>query len=224
MTTRPSVIVFDVNETLSDMSPLADAFTRAGVPASLARLWFTEVLRDGFALTSAGDNPAFADLATDSLHRLLTQTSGPGDYQEQVDSIMAVFTNLSLHPDAAAGISALSRITELITLSNGATSVAESLLGRGGVRDEFSRFLSVQDAPRWKPAREAYDYAGRETGQTVDRLLLVAVHPWDIHGANAAGLKTAWINRTGASYPSYFTGPDIEAEDLVALAGQLAGS
>ncbi|MBG6218923.1 2-haloacid dehalogenase [Arthrobacter sp. CAN_A6] len=224
MTTRPSVIVFDVNETLSDMGPLADAFTRAGVPASLARLWFTEVLRDGFALTSAGDNPAFADLATDSLHRLLTQTSGPGDYQEQVDSIMAVFTNLSLHPDAGPGISALSRITQLITLSNGATSVAESLLSRGGVQDKFSRFLSVQDAPRWKPAREAYDYAARETGQTVDQLLLVAVHPWDIHGANTAGLKTAWINRTGASYPSYFTAPDIEAEDLVTLAGKLTGS
>lgn len=224
MFTTPSVIVFDVNETLSDMGPLADAFTRAGVPASLARLWFTEVLRDGFALTSAGDNPAFADLATDSLSRLLAQTSGPGDYQEQVDSIMAVFTNLSLHPDAAPGILALSRIMELITLSNGATSVAESLLGRGGVGDKFSRFLSVQNAPRWKPAREAYDYAAREAGQTVDRLLLVAVHPWDIHGANAAGLKTAWINRTGASYPSYFTAPDIEAEDLVALAGKLAGS
>ncbi|WP_253905887.1 hypothetical protein [Arthrobacter sp. H5] len=119
MSITPSVIVFDVNETLSDMGPLADAFTRAGVPASLARLWFTEVFRDGFALTSAGDNPAFADLATDSLHRVVTQTLGPGDYLEQVDSIMGVFTNLSLHPDAAPGILALSRITELITLSNG---------------------------------------------------------------------------------------------------------
>ncbi|WP_051427643.1 HAD hydrolase-like protein [Arthrobacter sp. H20] len=111
-----------------------------------------------------------------------------------------------------------------MALTNGAISVAESLLGRGGIPDEFSRLHSVQDAPRWKPAREAYDYAARETGQTVDRLLLVAVHPWDIHGANAAGLKTAWINRTGAFYPSYFTAPDIEAEELVALAGKLAES
>ncbi len=102
--------------------------------------------------------------------------------------------------------------------------MAETLLSRGGVRDQFSRFLSVQDAPRWKPAREADDYAARVTGETADRLLPVAVPAWDIHGANAAGLKTAWINRAGASYPSSFTALDIEAEDLVALAGKLAGS
>ncbi|MBG6192407.1 2-haloacid dehalogenase [Arthrobacter sp. CAN_A212] len=222
MTATPSVIVFDVNETLSDMGPLAEAFNRAGAPASLARLWFTEVLRDGFALTAAGNNPAFADLATDNLSRHLAQTSGQGDYQKQIEAIMGVFKNLPLHPDAAPGIKALSRITQLITLSNGATSVAEDLLERGGVQDKFSRFLSVQDAPRWKPASEAYDYAARELNQSANQLLLVAVHPWDIHGANVAGLQTAWINREGASYPSYFTPPDIEAEDLLVLADKIA--
>ena len=223
MTITPSVIIFDVNETLSDMGPLAEAFSQAGMPASLTRPWFAELLRDGFALTAAGDNPEFAHLATDNLHRLLTEASGPGNYQRQVDDIMGVFKNLAMHADVAPGIKALSRVAELVTLSNGATSVAESLVTRGGVQDEFKKFLSVQDAPRWKPAREAYDYAARETGHTVDELLLVAVHPWDIHGAHAAGLRTAWINRTGGTYPSYFTAPDIEAEDLIALAGKLTG-
>ncbi|MBG6226632.1 2-haloacid dehalogenase [Arthrobacter sp. CAN_A2] len=221
MTITPSVIVFDVNETLSDMGPLAEAFSQAGMPESLTRPWFAELLRDGFALTAAGDNPDFADLAKDTLHRLLTQTSGPGNYQRHVGDIMGAFTNLALHADVAPGITALSRVADLVTLSNGATSVAESLLTRGGVQNEFKGFLSVQDALRWKPAREAYDYAATATGHPVDELLLVAVHPWDIHGAHAAGLRTAWINRTGATYPSYFTAPDIEAEDLVALAGIL---
>lgn len=175
MTITPSVIIFDVNETLSDMGPLAEAFSQAGMPASLTRPWFAELLRDGFALTAAGDNPEFAHLATDNLHRLLTEASGPGNYQRQVDDIMGAFKNLAMHADAAPGIKALSRVAELVTLSNGATSVAESLVTRGGVQDEFKRFLSVQDAPRWKPAREAYDYAARETGHTVDELLLVAV-------------------------------------------------
>lgn len=200
------------------MAPLGSAFTDSGLPGNLSRAWFAELLRDGFALTASGDNPAFADLATDSLHRLLTQTSGPADYQGQVDHIMGVFKNLSLHPDAAPGIEALNRITQLVTLSNGATSVAESLMNRGGVQDKFSKFFSVQDAPRWKPAREAYDYAARQTGHTTGHLMLVAVHPWDIHGAKTAGLQTAWINRAAAAYPSYFTQPDIEARDLLELA------
>jgi 2-haloacid dehalogenase len=56
MTTAISVIVFDVNETLSDMSPLGERFSEVGAPAELARLWFSTLLRDGFALAASGDN------------------------------------------------------------------------------------------------------------------------------------------------------------------------
>jgi 2-haloacid dehalogenase len=224
MTVAPSVIVFDVNETLSDMKPLGEAFARFGMPESTARLWFTEILRDGFALTAAGNNPAFAEIATDILRRFIARGDGTGDVEEKVAHIMDAFMGMSLHPDAAPGLKELGRIAQLVTLANGAASAADSLLTRGGVRDEFSRLLSVQDAPLWKPARKAYEYAAGELGEPVNRLLLVAAHPWDIHGANAAGLHTAWINRAGAAYPSYFSPPTIEAEDLVALAATLAAA
>ena len=72
MRTAPSVIVFDVNETLSDMSPLADIFAETGAPASLAKLWFATLLRDGFALTAAGDNSAFAEIGAEALRGLRT--------------------------------------------------------------------------------------------------------------------------------------------------------
>jgi len=48
------VVVFDVNETLSDMAPLAQRFADIGAPPALARLWFAALLRDGFARTAAG--------------------------------------------------------------------------------------------------------------------------------------------------------------------------
>ncbi len=53
MQPRPSVIVFDVNETLSDMAPLAARFADVGAPDLLAKVWFASVLRDGFALAAA---------------------------------------------------------------------------------------------------------------------------------------------------------------------------
>jgi 2-haloacid dehalogenase len=37
---------------------------------------------------------------------------------------------------------------------------------------------------------------------------MVAVHPWDIDGAARAGLRTAWLDRTGAGYPAHLTPPD----------------
>lgn len=63
----PRVIVFDVNETLSDLSPIRERFEDLGAPAHLAAPWFAGLLRDGFVLTITGDNPAFADLAAASL-------------------------------------------------------------------------------------------------------------------------------------------------------------
>ncbi len=38
MNNAPSVIVFDVNETLSDMSPMGARFAEVGAPAPLAKL------------------------------------------------------------------------------------------------------------------------------------------------------------------------------------------
>lgn len=220
MTTTPHLIVFDVNETLSDMAPLGAAFERVGVAAGLSRAWFAGVLRDGFALAATGGNAGFAEIAQDSLHRLLTEQAVPAS-GESAEDIMGAFTSLGVHPDVVSGVKALRGVAELVTLSNGAGQVAETLLSGAGVREQFSEILSVQDAPAWKPARSAYAYAATHCGRNPQDMLLVAVHPWDIHGAHHAGLRTAWINRAGAAYPSYFARPDWEAADLPSLAAQL---
>jgi 2-haloacid dehalogenase len=70
-TGTPSVVVFDVNETLSDLSGMAERFADVGAPGHLAALWFASVLRDGFALTAAGATPRFAELATGLLDAVL---------------------------------------------------------------------------------------------------------------------------------------------------------
>ncbi|MDJ0460091.1 HAD hydrolase-like protein, partial [Arthrobacter sp. NQ7] len=80
----------------------------------------------------------------------------------------------------------------------------------------------VEDAPAWKPARSSYEYAAARTGTDPGSMLLVAVHPWDIHGAARAGLRTAWLNRTGDNYPAYFEAPDVTISALTELPPALA--
>jgi 2-haloacid dehalogenase len=53
--------------------------------------------------------------------------------------------------------------------------------------------------------------------------LLIAAHPWDVHGAKRAGLRAGWVNRRGQPYPEVFAPPDVSAGDLPALARALAG-
>jgi 2-haloacid dehalogenase len=220
---RPRVIVFDVNQTLSDLAPLADRFGEMGAPPELATAWFAGLLRDGFALSTTGEIAPFADIAKAELEWVLRPVVGEERLPDAVRHVLDGLGSLGVHPDVVDGVRALrNRDIELVTLSNGAASVAEGLLGRAGIRDQFSRLLSVEDAGVWKPAAAAYEHALSECGVPADDAMLVAVHPWDIHGAARAGLRTAWLNRSGASYPSHFAEPELSSVSLVGLAAALA--
>ena len=222
MQPRPRVIVFDVNETLSDMAPMAGRFADIGASDLLARVWFAGVLRDGFALTAAGGRETFARLARGGLEAVLAGASLNRPAAEAADHVLAGFSDLSVHPDVPGGVRLLREGgLRLVTLSNGSADVAGRLLAKAGIRGEFEHLLSVEDAGAWKPALAAYAYAARVCAVPAEQMLLVAVHPWDIHGARQAGMRTGWIARQPAPYPGYFAAPDLHAPDLSALATQI---
>jgi 2-haloacid dehalogenase len=207
------LFVFDVNETLSDLGPMGRRFAEVGLPPDGARLWFTAVLRDGIGVAAAGALVPFADVARGVLRPMVS-----GD-EAAVEHVLAGFLELPVHPDVAVGVRALTAAGHrLVTLSNGAASIADGLLTRAGIRDQFEAVLSVEDAGVWKPARAAYLHAADRAGVPPAEATLVAVHPWDIDGAARAGLRTAWLNRTGADYPTHLTPPDR----TVAAVGELS--
>ncbi|ORI20480.1 haloacid dehalogenase, type II [Rhodococcus sp. 1163] len=217
---RPRVIVFDVNETLSDMSTMPERFVDVGATSPLAGSWFGGLLRDGFALSAAGNAGKFADVGSRLLKAMLhgVQLNRPLD--AAVEHIMDGFLRLDVHPDVADGVTALAEIgIRMITLSNGSVGVAEKLLDSAGLLSRFEMLLSVDAVGEWKPAAHAYEYALAQCDVDDPReAMLVAVHPWDIDGASRAGLATAWLNRDGGGYPDYFHAPDLEATSLVRLA------
>ena len=222
MPVRPDVIVFDVNETLSDMSPMGARFADVGAPPELARLWFASLLRDGFALTAAGAKAQFAILAEGVLRAQLAGVTLDRDDDAAVEHVLAGMSALTVHPDVPDGLRRLRRGgSRLVTLTNGAASVADSLLTRAGVRDELEELLSVEDAPAWKPAEASYLWAAERCGVNPGDAMLVAVHPWDIDGAARAGMRTAWLDRRGTAYPSYFIAPELTATSLTHLADLL---
>jgi len=220
---RLPVIVFDVNETLSDMTPLARRFADVGAPEHLAALWFTSVLRDGFALTAAGAQQPFTAIAAGVLRTLFSGLDLTRDTDAAIEHVMEGFGGLGTHPDVPDGVRALHDAGfRLVTLSNGAARVAEGLLTRAGIRDRFERLLSVEDAGAWKPARAAYAHAAEACGVDLSDTLLVAVHPWDLDGAARAGMATAYIDRTGAPYPDHLTAPTHTVAALPDLADRLS--
>ena len=217
--TLPDLIVLDVNETLSDQGPLGDRFVDLGADRGLAATWFAGVLRDGFALGVHGRSARFADVGAALLPGLLPPQA---DDEAAARHVLAGFTSLAVHDDVVPGLRALAELgVRLVTLSNGSVDVAEGLLERAGVRDLVEAVLSVEDAGVWKPGLAAYEHALRSSEVPAERAMLVAVHPWDLDGARAAGLRTAWLDRTSVPYPDHFARAELEVASLDDLASRL---
>jgi 2-haloacid dehalogenase len=220
---RPAVVVLDVNETLTDMSPIRGRLVEVGASGALFDTWFAATLRDGFAVAAAGGYAEFADTARHVLTGLLTdRPNRPADVPAAVEHVLVGLPELDLHPDVPDGLRRLHAAgVRLVTLTNGASAMSDGAFARAGLSDLLASRLSVADLGRWKPTGESYGYAARQTGQPADRLALVAVHPWDIDGAARAGLTTGWLNRGGAAYPPYMMTPSVQAETLPDLADRL---
>ncbi|MFJ7767875.1 haloacid dehalogenase type II [Streptomyces sp. NPDC097107] len=217
---RPQVLVFDVNETLSDLTPLRARFEDVNAPGHLLPTWFAGVLRDGFALTAAGAYADFASIAHDGVRALLSGLEGwTGDAEAAARHILDGFAHLDVHPDVPDGIRKLSEAGYRLTaMTNGSVAMAERLLDRAGVLDRFEALSDVGGPRRWKPGPAAYLYAVERVGVRPDQALMVAVHPWDIDGAQRAGLDGAWLRRGASVYPRAMTPPRYRAQDLRELA------
>ena len=215
----PTHVLFDVNETLSDLAPLRRRFEEVGAAGELLEAWFASTLRDGFALAAAGGYADFRSVALGVLRgRLARIEAFHGNPREAAEHILDGFAALDVHPDVEEGVRMLAAAgIRMATLSNGAVEVAEGLLARAGLAALIERCLSVDAVGRWKPAADAYLYAAGELAVPPGACALVAAHPWDIDGARRAGLRGAWLNRQHDRYPEFFEQPDASGETLGGL-------
>jgi len=211
---RPDVVAFDVVETLFSLAPVEDALRPLGVPLPL---FFTRLLRDGFALAAAGGHQPFREVAASALRGL-----APGGEDAERQAVLDAFGHLPAHLDAAPAIERLVDAgVRVVTLTNGGAETTGRLLASAGLDRHVDRVISVDEAGRWKPAAEPYLHAASLLGRPPAEVALVAVHSWDIHGARRAGLVTGWCSRSEGTFPEVFEPPDVTGADLVDVAGGL---
>ena len=218
--------VFDVNETLFPLDPVADRMGHVGLANQFER-WFARVLRDGVASGAAGAFVTFHDLLSHHLDVLLESaqatSSGPfSDRAEAIEHVLAGFDEVAAHPDVAAGLQHLNdELVEVVALTNGSAEQTTAFLERAGLEHLVAEVHDVSVVRRWKPAPEPYQWVldrfGREPGQAA----MIAVHPWDVQGAQQVGMVGAWLDRAGERYPTGFVAPDVTAADLPGLVREL---
>lgn len=218
MSARPRTVAFDVVETLMSLEPLRTRFTDIGLAPDLLERWFDRLLRDGMALTLAGDYERFPAVAAAALRTL---ARGELD-DDAVDHVLAGFAELPAHPDAEPAMRTLGEAgISMVCLSNGTAEATTDFLERANLTGYIDQVISVVDVHSWKPSPTVYSYALQQIGQPASTVGLIAVHAFDCHGAKRAGLTTGWASRLEGHYTDVCTPPDVSGHDLVDVTQQL---
>jgi len=219
--TRPKAVAFDIIGTVFPLHPLRPTIQELGLPPSGLEGWFAAGLRDAFALSAAGDFRPFTEVLSGALEEVLAEQdlSPP---PETKALLMERMKNLVPRPDAREAFGTIARAgMQILALSNGTAASTRSLLAAAGLEDLVQHIVSVEEVQLFKPRREVYAFAAAQAGLEPSRLALVAVHPWDIHGAKAAGLTAAYVSAE-RPFPPVMRAPDIAAASLSEAAHALA--
>ena len=220
---RPSAVAFDVVETLFDLDALKPRFEKAGLPPGLLREWFGRMIRDAMALDATGVYQPFGQVALGTLAMMRAeQQLEPSP--DAVEQIMAGFLELPAHADVKPAFQTLKDAgVRAICLTNGSAEITTKLLQRNQLDGLVERVISIDEVKRWKPNKEVYLNAVKVVGVPADRLGMVAVHSWDIHGAMRAGLTTGWASRLEKRFHPLMGPPDVTGESLVEVCKGLLG-
>jgi HAD superfamily hydrolase (TIGR01549 family) len=148
--------------------------------------------------------------------------AGYGD--DFVDEAFAVFdrerNTLELFPEVRPALESLASRYTLVAVTNG-----NARLERIGIDHLFYAVVSARSAGAAKPARPIFDAAVSVGGAAAHETLHVGDHPeFDVHGARAAGLRTAWLNRNGHEWPAALEPPEQTVSNLRELDELLAAS
>lgn len=216
-------IVFDVNETLLDLTALDPLFETHLGSTQWRRAWFSDMLITAMTLNHIGKYYSFSDIARVCLQDTAS-AAGTRLKQSAVEAILGGMRTLPPHADVVPALEILSRAgLRLVALTNSAPDIAASQLENAGLSKYLDGFMTVAEARRLKPAQEVYAAAREWLGADPTSLMLVAAHTWDLAGAAKSGWKTGFVSRDNRLPNPLYPKPTLADTSLTGLAGGIVG-
>lgn len=218
---KKDIILFDINETVLDLSSLSQKFERVFGTKEALPLWFSRLLHTSTVCIATGVQSNFSDLASTALsaisshYRVILSES---DHSE----LLASFAQLPAHNDVAPALNKLKQHGyRVVAFSNSSRALIAKQMSHSGLIDIFDDIISVEETGSFKPNADVYRYAASRLGCDVNQVRLVATHDWDTHGAMSIGMKAAFIDRSGVPYHPLYLQPDIKGESMGNIADQI---
>jgi 2-haloacid dehalogenase len=221
----PSILVFDVNETLIDIESIAPFFEKKFGDRRVLREWFNQLILYSNAITLAGHYQSFFALGQGVLE-MLGSIYGVTIDAADLAELRINMLSMPAHTDVPEGLRLLKEAGfRLMTLTNSPPDKDGSPLERAGLAHFFEHQFSVDTVRRFKPAPEVYHLVTERLNVPPSAICLVAAHTWDTIGAQSVGFYAGLMTRTGnAPLPVHgLPQPQVVAPDLVQMATQMIG-
>lgn len=153
-------------------------------------------------------------LRTESLGEILIRHGYERDWARQgVALFMEERNRVEPYPDVAPVLGRLAARYCLVSITNGNAEV-----GRTPLRGRFNRSISAADVGASKPAPAMFEAAMGHAGVAPDAAVHVGDDPFlDVDAARRLGMRTVWVNRSGAPWPEALAPADLEVSDFFAL-------
>lgn len=221
---KPSVLVFDVNETLIDIESIAPVFQRVFGDAKLLREWFNYLILYSNATTLSGLYATFFSLGQGLLD-MMAQIHGVQVKPSDVEEIRTRMLTMKPHPDSEPGLKMLKDAGfRMVTCTNSPPNPdAKSPLEHAGLAHYFERQFSIDEVRAFKPSQHVYHMVANGLGVDSSSCCMVAAHMWDTIGAQSAGFAGALVARPGNALLKVkgLPVPQAIGPDLPAVATQL---
>jgi 2-haloacid dehalogenase len=188
----------------------------------IAELWRQKQLEFTFRLTVMEQYEDFEQVTRKALDYALA-VSGHSLDTGQKNSLMAQYNDLERFADIERGLQRLKDVGyTMVVFSNGSPAMLTGIMNAAHLQPYFKGFVSVDEVKVYKPSPIVYKHVAKRLGRPIGEVRLVSSNPFDVIGAEAAGMRAAWVNRSGALFDTLAPMPQMVVKSFIELADMLA--
>ncbi len=219
-----AVLAFDVYGTLIDPLHMEEhlrlIFGQRAKEAS--QLWRSKQIEYSFRRALMKKYQNF-DTCTAQALRFVCAQLGISPAEEPLRELLAQYLKLPAYPDVPEALSRLqARGFPLVACSNGTENSVRGLLEQAGVLERFSGVVSCDRIGTFKPDPAVYEFLAAEASAPKETVWLISSNPFDVIGAKACGLRTAWVRRDAQrAFDPWEFEPDMTVHSLTELSEQM---
>jgi 2-haloacid dehalogenase len=218
---KPAVILFDVYETLLDMSDIERRVNHLLDSIRGYRIWFELFMQYCFVDNCTVQFNDFTSIAKATMKMAGSMLGHPVS-DDQINGVLERLKHVPVHEDVPENLSALSdEGYRIAALTNSPQKTILERMEQSGLVSYFEQVLSAEHVKKYKPSIEVYEWAAKKLEIALNEILLVSSHGWDIAGGANAGMQTAFIKHPREMLYPLAPKPDFICNNLEDLTKQL---